>query len=396
MGVLNQTILERALTEKGYKCSKEWKKYRDSDVFDFTIHGRTHDVKTFHVYSEYNEDRKREPFSTKLLVSNKDNEGPRWRTFFPMMVTLSQLTVEKMKDSYIFGIAETYEDIRIREPRLSDGGFWCAAPYNKAHSFFHGTRVIKLREEEKKGFKVRAVLKRTQRGLFENKRGKAKLTLFGEWAGGRQTEEISLIESKTVISQNEFSSLSCVRLEHPATLNDYDEIAITVQNLFKEFIPKPTNPRIDLNDPVFEWRLYKQSFVNLRVPADHKVYWIGHIPFREFASLFTTYKSYFIPMGNNMDVNQPGRISADLRRKLEGLDKRRQKAVDQGIEVPWPPFLSLVDKKSFVKAGLLLAAMRGSRPIGAACYYYPPYALWESAIYVLPRDLYTMDSLPKL
>jgi hypothetical protein len=395
IGVLNQTILERALTEKGYTCSKEWKKYRDSDVFDFTIQGRTHDVKTFHVYSEYNDSLNRKPFSVKLLVSNKDNEGPEWRTFFPMMVTLSQLTVEKMKDSYIFGVTETYEDIRKRQPRLSDKGFWCAAPYDKAHSFFHSTRVIKLREKEGQGFKVRAALRRTQRRLFENKRRIVKLRLIGEWAENRQIEEMDLREGKTIVSQKEFSSLSCVKLEHPATLGEGDEIVITVQSIFREFVPKPTNPRFNLNDANFAWIMNKQSFVNLRMPEDYKVYWIGHIPFKEFASLFTSYRSYFIPLGNNMDSNQPGRVNADSREKLESLDRRRQKAVDQGIEVPWPPFLSLIDKKNVVKAGLLIAAMSGARPIGAACYYYPPYALWESAIYVLPRDLYTMDSLPK-
>jgi len=394
IGVLNQTILERVLTGKGYVCSADWTKYRESDVFDFNIGGKTYDVKTVVIYTQYNDSLKRKSFSTKLLISNKNYGGPEWRHFFPAMVALSQLTVDKMKDSYIFGIAETYEDLMKREPRTSDGGFWCAAPYGQSHNFFHTTGLIRQRENAGKGFKIRVSWRCTQKSLLGDRR-KAKLILFGEWAGDCQTEILDLIEGKAVLSQDEFSSLSCIRFEHPAILNNYDEIAITVKNSFTDFVPKLTNPSINLNDPQFEWTLQEGSFVNLQVPDDYRVFWIGHISFQEFATLFTCYESYFIPHGSNMNINQPGRVNADSRKKLESIDKRRQKAIDQGINVPWPAFLQLIDRKNHVKAGLLLAAMLGPRPIGAACYFYPPYALLESAMYVLPGDLYPMDSLAK-
>lgn len=396
MGVLNQTILERILTKKGFKCSKDWTKYRESDVFDFMINERKYDVKTVHIYSEYNESTNREDFSINLLISNKDYGGPEWRHFFPMMVALSQLTIERMKDSYIFGIAETYDDLREREPQLSDGGFWCAAPFKKAHYFFHSTHIIKQREEEGKGFNVKATWKRRQQRLFKETKRKVEMTLFGEWAGDRQTETLKLAEGKSAVSEKEFSSLSCVKLEHPAILDNNDEIIVAVNNLFDEFISKPTKPLVNLNDPDFEWKLHRTSFVNLQVPKDYEVYWIGYIPFTEFATLFPSYKAYFIPHPNNMSINQPGRAPPRLKKRFSSLDKRREKELNKGTKVPWPAFFPLIDKQNNIKAGLLLAAMRrGTKPIGAACYYYPPYALWESAIYILPGDLYTMDSLPK-
>jgi hypothetical protein len=393
-GVLNQTILERVLTNKGYKCSADWTKYRESDVFDFTINGKTYDVKTVTIYTQYNDSWQRKKFSTKLLIANKNYGGPEWRHFFPMMVPMSQLTIEKMKDSYIFGMAETYEDLMKRKPKTSDQGFWCAAPYGQARDFFHTTGLIREREKVAKGFKIRASWRCKQTSLFGDKR-KATLILFGEWDGDRQTESLELIEGKTVLSQNVFSSLSCVRFDHPAILNDYDEILITVKNSFTDFFAKTTNPSINLNDSQFEWVLRQSSFVNLQVPVDYEVYWIGYISFPEYAKLFTSYESYFIPYGNNMNVNQLGRVNARAREGLESKDRRRQKAIVQGIKVPWPEFLSLIDKKNHIKAGLMLAANRGGKPIGAACYFYPPYALLESAIYILPGDLYPMDSLPK-
>ena len=394
-GVLNQNLLERILTEKGYECSKDWTNYRESDVFDFTINGKIYDVKTVKIYSEYTEKVGRENFSVDLLISNEDYEGPEWKRFFPMMVAVSQLTFDKLKDSYIFGITETYEDIRKRKPSISDDGFWCAAPIQKAHYFFHSTRVIKLREEGGKGFKVNIYWKREQKSLIEDEKDSLKITLFGEWDGDRQIEVMEVNCDETIVSRNEFSSLSCIRLNHPTILNDYDQIIISVENNFLEFVSKPTNPQINLNDPDFKWVLTKESFVNLKMPEDYKVFWIGYIPFKEFSSIFPKYKSYFIPHPNNMEINTPGKATPRLLKQFTSLDRKRKKAINRGLAIPWPEFLSLVGKNNIINAGLLLAANRFGMTIGAACYYYPPYGFHERALYVLPRDLYTMGSLNK-
>ena len=392
MGVLNQTILERELTKRGYSCSKDWTMYRESDVFDFSINNNIYDVKTTHIYSKYNETLGREPFSPRILIANKSYSGPEWKHFFPMMVTLSQLTMEKKKDAYIFGIAETYEDIRFIKPDQDDGGFWCSVPYEKAFYFFQNTRLIRAREENNAGFKVNISWHRLYPRINGINRT-LKIILYGEWAGASLIEEMSLTEGDYLTSKNEFSSLSCVRVEHPAILDRYDKIIFTAENHLEKDVRKLTNPTVNLNDSNFEWVVGKDSFVNLMVPDDYKVYWIGYIPVDEFASKFLEYPSYFIPHGSgDMEKNDSARATPRLKQRFESLDKRRQKAIENGVNVPWPKFSSLIDGQK-INAGLLFVAMRGARPIGAACYYYPPYALQESAMYVLPQDLYTMDSL---
>ncbi len=392
MGVLNQTILERELTKRGYSCSKDWTRYRESDIFDFSIGDTVCDVKTAHLYSQYNDNWGREQFSPSLLIANKSYDGPEWKHFFPMMVTLSQLTVEKEKDSYIFGIAETYEDIRSTMPNLNDGGFWCGAPYGKAFHFFQNTRIIRSREENEMGFNIKISWTRPYPRI-NGSSGTIRIILYGEWAGFPLMEELTVTEGEQITSENEFSSLSCIRVEQPAILDDNDEIILIAQNHFEQHIPKLTNPTINLNDPTFEWILGKDSFVNLMVPKDYKVFWIGHIPFEEFVSKFTDYPSYFIPHGGgDMEKNDSGRATPKLKQRFESLDRRRKKAIDNGINVPWCEFSSLIEGQK-INAGLLLVAMRGPKPIGAACYYYPPYALQESAMYVLPQDLYPMDLL---
>lgn len=394
MGVLNQTILERILTGKGYECSKQWKKYRDSDVFDFIVNGKTYDVKTSHIYSEYSAKNDRQNFSPELLISNKDYEGPEWRHFFPMMVPVSQLTIDKIKDAYIFGISETYQDLRHIEPVISDGGFWCATPFDKAFYFMQSTHVIKQREREGKGFRIRASWKRNQSRL-NGKRKSVRITLFGEWAEDRQTEILKLSEAETGTSVKEFSSLSCIRLEHPALLDDFDKISISVENEFDEFIPKPNNPKINLNNPNFKWEVGKDSFVNLKMPKDYNIRWVGFTPFTLFTSTFPSYPSYFIPHPSNMDINVPGQAITKIREKLEQLSRRREKAIADGKNIPWPDFVSLIGKKGQINAGLLIAAQRFGKPIGAACYFYPPFGFQETAIYVLPKDLYRIDCLPR-
>jgi len=390
LGVLNQTMLERILTDKGYDCSKEWKNYRDSDIFDFIIGEKKYDVKTMVLYKQYNQDWDREEFSKAFLIQNKDYSGPLWRKFFPIMVTISQLTIDKMKDGYIFGIAESHEDLRKREPEKADEGFWCAVPFKKAFYFFQSTKNIQKREEQRQGFKVKIEWNHIQTTLNQQNR-KSNIILHGEWAGEKLSETIDIQVGGSVVSTNNFSSVCCFQFIDLWMLRD-DKLIITVENNFTEFVPKTTDPSINLNNDDFEWILTKSSFVNLKVPEDYQIYWIGHIPFEEYASIFPNYPSYFIPHGSNMNENQEGRIHTNLRDKFRAMDNRRQRAITNGKNIPWPQFSSFI-KGSNIKAGLLIVAMRGPRPIGAACYYYPPYAMQETALYILPRDLFTMDSL---
>lgn len=392
IGVLNQNMLERILTEKGYKCAKDWKNYRDSDTFDFKIDGRKFDVKTTILFSEYDLQQKREPFSIDLLLKYKDYSDREWRNFFPMMVPISQLSVDKMKDSYIFGIAQTNFDLKKITPTEGDKGYWCAAPFGKKpNSFFQNTAVIKKREEQKSGFKVKIKWKRHQNSL-DIEKSKSEVIVFGEWNKKKKVEHLEISEGKETITNKEFSSLCVIQFLDPDLLIN-GELIITVENNFKDFVPHYRDPLRNLNNEDFEWHLNHQSFVNLRIPDDYKIYWIGHISFNDFANNFQNYPSFFIPRGDNMNLNQFGRINTKLRKKFQAIDNRRKKSIKKGIPIPWPEFSNFI-QGSEIHGGILIAANNPSgRALGAACYYYPPYALQETAIYVLVSDLSPMETI---
>lgn len=392
-GVLNQTVLDRVLTERGYDCEKDWTRYRDTDVFDFKIGDNLYDVKTVQVFHEYNDEWDRDPFSPEMLIENRDYPGPRWRSFFPVTVPLTQLSVSTGKDAFIFGTAETHEDFRTTEPEVGDGGYWITAPHGDAFKFFHNKHAINEREEEGDGFNV-TVEWESQQTTLESDDGPIDVTLIGEWMGDRVEEELTVEKNESVVSDTEFSSLSSLRAEHPAQLTSDDKLLVSAQTNYDDRIPKPTNPSTDLNNDDFEWELTDESFVNLRVPDDYKIHWTGYIPHEEYFEAFQKYEAYFIPKGDNMDVNQKARLTEDLKTKFERIDRRREKAIEEGEDVSRPEFMSFTNgEDEEINAGLLIAAYRGPRPIGAACYFYPPYALRESAMYILPQDLYTIDSI---
>ncbi len=392
-GVLAQSVLERELTKRGKKCDMDWTGYRESDIFDFKVNEKIYDVKTTVIYSEYSANWKRQEFTPELFIQNYDYPGPEWRRFFPVMVPMTQLTPERMKDSYIFGIAETKQDLRRRTPAFGDSGFWCAAPYGKAQIYFQDRKLIEAREKSKKGFVLKAKWERSQKVLSQE-RGSIRIIPIGEWNGDRQSVvEIILKPGEDGSSRVRYSALGCIRVDHPSELNPSDKIVIAAESNFDDMVTKPTNPLENINDPNFEWVLNSESFVNLKVPEDFKIYWIGHIPFSEFSAKFIKYPAYFIPTPKNPAVNSTGMATDKIVEKLNSLDKRRDKAIKEGKKIPWPSFAGLISGKK-IKAGILISANRKfGPPLGAACYYYPPYALAESAIYVLPRDLYTMGSL---
>jgi len=392
LGVLNQSILERELKSRGYSCGMDWTKYRESDIFDFSIEGKIYDVKTMIVYSEYDKQWKRQPFSPELLIRYKSYQGPKWRIFFPIMVAMTQLTVDKMKDGYIFGIGKTYPDLRKREPMPRDKGFWCTAPYDKAFVFFQNTALVKAREDAGRGF-FPVVKWNREQSTIDGSIGELALTFYGEWMGKPVTTTARLSPGDQVVISTEMSALSCIKAEHPSSLGGTDELVITAKNNFRDFVPRLTDPNENINDHKFSWKIGKSAFVNLHVPSDYTVYWLGYIPFKEFARTFTNYSCYFIPHPKNPDENTNGEYTGKLVDKFARLDNRRSRAISKGLDIPWPDFSGLV-KGKMIKAGLLVSVNKaGGKPIGAACYYYPPYALLESAIYVLPKDLYTMDSL---
>jgi hypothetical protein len=217
-------------------------------------------------------------------------------------------------------------------------------------------------------------------------------TVYGEWAGNKKTESLKLSPDEKCSSKSEFSSLSCIQIENPASIGS-DTLEVSVKNNLRKVVPDISDPSKNLNDSNFTWELRSSSFVNLRVSKSYKVYWIGFIPVKEFAVKFLDYPCYFIPDPNNMDDNTPGRLSNDFREGLEAYDRRREKAISKGASMPWQKITDRI-KGNSLNAGIMISVTRGgARNLGAACYYYPPYGFFESAMYVLARDLYPMKSL---
>lgn len=391
-GVLNQTLLERIMKNKGFKCAKNWKHYRESDIFDFSINGRVYDVKTGHIYDEYSKQWERDKFTPELLIKNKDYPGPIWKRFFPMTITISQITYKKGKDGYIFGIAKTFKDVNKVKPLLGDKGIWCASPFGQAAVFFHSRPLIMLREEKKSGFKVNIKWESFQQKLLTIKE-KVEVTLIGEWNKNRQIEDLIIKPSQTITSKKEFSSLSCIKCEHPAFLSSDDKLIISVKDNLKEIVPKLTDPTENLNNSQFELELGNYSFTNLKMPEDYEVFWIGHTTPEIFFKEFKKYKSYFIPLPGR-EINQEGILTQHSKEKLEAMDNRKKKYIEEGFKVMGPDFKPLIKGKKF-NGGLLIAQMGRMASLGAASYIYPPQpgAFPESAIYILPSDLYIMDDI---
>jgi hypothetical protein len=392
-GVLNQSLLKRTLEAQGYECETDWSNYRESDIFDFEINNRLYDVKTAHVYSEYGEsgDWDREPISPELIEEYRSNEGPEWKTFLPMIVPFTQLSGSRSKDEFIFGIAETEKDIRRTEPEVGDNGFWVAAPFNKGSHFFHNQVAISAREEKGQGFNIELRWGSQQSTFNDDDDYEVEITIFGERDGERREETFSLSKHDTYTSDTEFSSFSMARVDNPAVLSDHDEITVTPHSNYEGKIPKPTNPRTDLSDDDLEWVLESDSFVNLRMPSEYSVMWVGHIPQEEYFEVFQQYPAYFNPKEDNTK-NEPARLTESLKDDFRKLDEKREDQIENGETVARPELLSLADENG-IDAGILVAAFTPGGPLGAACYYYPPYTFREKALYVLPKDLYTMDTI---
>ena len=207
--------------------------------------------------------------------------------------------------------------------------------------FFHKRALIESREHASKGFFPTVEWIANQGTLDYSRRG-VEMTFFGEWSGNKAVEKTRVQAGEKIVLRKEMSSLSCVKLDHPASLAPGDLLRIRVKNNFKNKVPDFVNPNVNLNNAQFSWDLEAGSLDNLRVPKDYVVYWVGYIPLSEFAEKFQTYPSYFIPDPKNMDENVSGEVSNDFRDGLETYDRRRAKAIEAGTKTPWPELLPLI------------------------------------------------------
>ena len=402
-GVLNQSILRSRLRKDKINCKMDWTGYRESDIFDFIIKKKKYDVKTGNIYSNYDAKYGRTPFSPTLVIKHRRNvgAGAEHKNFFPVGVAKSQINPKEKKDSYIFGLTLVPIDPRNKEarvPEMGDCGFWCSAPYDKARLFFHSKPCILAREKAKKGFFIYLRWKKEQATLDAKN---ITITFFGEWNKNPCTKKIKLRPGKKFMKvKGEFSSLSTIRVDSPSLLANGNELEIKVKNNFNDEVPKSTNPDINLNDPEFTWSLTNESFINLAVHKDYTVYWLGHIPFREFCKRFPKYPSYFIfhpgaRKVKGIHVNTPGRPTPRIVQDFAYFDKIRNEMIAKGKNVDWPEFKPLMTRNR-INFGLLVSANVGYVTVGPQTYVYPSgYGFLESQLYVLPADLDIMDSLIK-
>lgn len=391
-GVLNQSILGETLLKEGIEATLDWSKYRESDIFDFKIGEKVFDVKTVNVYEDYNEDYNRPKFSTELVIQNKDYSGGEWDHFFPCLITVSQITPGKIKDGYIFGIAVSDSNPNDDSPNEVENGFWASAPFGKALPFFQDRYLIRRREEAGLGINPIFIWERKQNTLFCPDQP-LEITVYGEWDEEPIHETFTIELGSQYTCKKEFSSLTSLRVSNPILLSS-NQISITAHNNLNEKVPKKTDPSVDLNKLLEAWELNEESFVNLSVPDRYDVHWLGFTSFKRYLKRFQEYPSYFCPLPSNPRNNQQARANDSIIRHFERIDRAINKLELNSDYYCWPKFQDLVDGVK-IKAGVLLSAQRPSgQVLGAGSYYYPgSFSFHESALYILPSDLYRLSNL---
>ena len=159
---------------------------------------------------------------------------------------------------------------------------------------------------------------------------------------------------------------------------------MTIAVSLNEFqTPFRNSRKVNINTiPENPLRFSREDFCDLRLPYDYTLYFLGWIPKEEFLSSFRRYPAYVWP------------------------DDKRDRALNQGWSQITEKDMDLIsrlgiadrvsDAPSRINAGLLKTSGRGG---GACCYVYPNIGrgggVRETNLYVLPQDLYTMDSLLK-
>lgn len=391
-GVLNQSILGESLSKQGLKASLDWTKYRESDIFDFKIGNKVFDVKTVNVYEDYNESYGRRSFSTNFLIKNVNYYGSEWEKFFPCLITVSQITPGKNKDGYIFGIAVSDSDPNKKLPSVEDNGYWVSGPFGKSQPFFQDRNLIRKREEAGSGFTPVITWNKKQSVIFGNDE-LIEITLNGEWME-KPVQEIFTLELGSIYNcKLEFSSLTSIHVDKPYLL-DPNPISIGAINNLGIEVPKRNDPTVNVNELTETWEVTVRSFTNFKVPERYELHWLGFTSFRNYIKKFQDYPSYFCPLPSFPRNNQEARVNSSIVNHFKRIDKAINKLESPANSGYWPKFEDLITGNR-INAGVLLSAQRPSgQVLGAGSYYYPgSFSFHESALYILPSDLYKLSKL---
>ncbi|WP_102029166.1 hypothetical protein [Salirhabdus sp. Marseille-P4669] len=374
-GITAQEMLSRAFREKGLEVELERKSHRADDLFDFRvdIYGEKKklDLKTVNYFSDYNS-LGRAPLTPQLIIDNADYPGPDWRTFFPMLVPHTQ--IEQGKEGYCFAIASSI-DFRNNIEKNREDYILTAFPFGPALPFLCSKKLCLEREESGKGFYISIVYK--GESLFVED---IEFTVIGEWMDEVHRIPVQL-ENGVEIEVGPFSCVSSFQV----TKNSYDswsdgEIYIDVSmNNFKKRVLN--SARRNINTPPKESLVIKRDdFCNLMLPSDYTLYVVGWTTKDEFIENTKKYTGWVWPKDSiNKFENQ---LWAQITEKdMQHLSRAGFKDCIERMP-------------SKINAGWLKTNGRGG---GACCYYYPNIGMnggvKETNLYVLPKDLYSMDSL---
>jgi len=164
-------------------------------------------------------------------------------------------------------------------------------------------------------------------------------------------------------------------------MNFQGEISITFsKNEFKKPILNTLKKNVNLV-PKNSFTIKKEDFVNLILPSDFKVYFLGWIIKDEFIEMCKKYKAYVWPHDKTSKFHnqQWTQITEDDIKKISS----------KGFKD------CITRKPNKINAGWLKTSGRGT---GACCYVFPNTfggGIKETNLYVLPADLTPMDYLKK-
>ncbi len=373
-GIVGQEMLKRELKRVGIQARTQRKSYRDEDLFDFDVDigGKITklDLKSINYYTNYTP-LGRERFSPELLLKYAGYAGDEWRTFFPMLVPHTQ--IKQSKEAYCFAVASS---IDLRNDTATDRSDYAltAFPYGEQAVFLSSGRMCLLREKAAQGIYLELAYK--QNTIFGSK---AQISVIGEWAGQPRQVKVD-VSSGTVRDVGTFSCVSSFRIDKDIHDQLDGEIYVSVmRNDFNDPILNTVRRNINIA-PVDPLKLTTDDFCNLHLPDHYTLYVVGWIHKEEFLRVCRQYTGWVWPKDSVYKFKNQSWTT------ITEADETMLNKAGFGDAIQASP--------KMVNSGWLKATGRGN---GACCYVFPNVPRFggvsETNLYVLPQDLYTLDTL---
>lgn len=374
-GLTAQGALQDAFTSRSIPFENQYKSYRSTDTYDLRLVGSSLelDVKAISYYRGYPGDI-RPPFSLQYIIDNRDYAGRDWRRFFPMLLTHTQ--IKKSKNVSVFAITESVD---VRQPVLGGRSFDFIYAYPHGESatieFFGSKGISNAREQAGRGLFLN--LKWLADSLFAT--NPLHITLMYEWDGERMEAPVALIPNHGSDVVGPMSVFSGIRMSVDAfeSFNGSIRINIVRNDLVEPVLIQSTGRNVNVL-PHEDMFFTRADFGNLVLPDDFRVHFLGWIEKDEYFRACLKYPGWFCPKDSQgREFNRPW--SGVSQKDSALLEKLGWEDRVQGN----PPTIA---------AGL----MKTTGHQGACCYVFPNVfssGVKETNLYVLPQDLWSMDSL---